>query len=140
MKPYLKYYSGEQNPKGKRVSLSLDGGNHYVLSLTEKGVYLWSTYYGIDLGANNKPKVFRGSCQNFPEFKVASKACKDGITIYCESDGKTAILVAYDEVGNRNYLLKVTPEGIYRYPWISKSLLDALGFPYDSKHRLPILR
>lgn len=123
-----------------RVSLSVDNFNTYILSMTHSGVRLFYSGEGVATGDNDKPKVFRGNCQDFDDLPVVSSVVYNGIKVDCESDGGVAQIVAYDSHGCKSWLLKVTREGIYRYRFINLVLLDTLDWPYDSERRLQILR
>lgn len=141
MNPVIKIFN--DGTWGERVSLSLDSYNTYPLSMTHAGVRLFHDYgegKGIAVGKNDKPKVFRGSCQDFDNLPLVSSVVYNGIKIDCESDGDVAQIVAHNNHGSKNWLLKVTREGIYRYCFIDLVLLGKLDWPYDSERRLQILR
>lgn len=124
---------------GDRLSLEID--DNYVLSLTENGVRLFMYLHNISMDSNAMPKVFRGECDDWDDLPIVSTQEKNGIKVDIESDGESIIIAAYnDKTCGRNWLLKITPQGIYRYSHIDYSIAEALGLPLDDKRRLQILR
>ena len=143
LKPVLKQFGGAS--WGERVSLSLDGCYSWTLSLTEKGVRLFSgkandAYFSELNGVSGRPRVYRGNMQNFPNHPVVSSVVYKDVTINLESDGGVFVITAGDSFGDKNWLLMLTPDGIFRYRFILSGLLAKLGWPYDSERRLQILR
>lgn len=143
LKPVLHQFSGAS--WGERVSLSLDGCYSWTLSLTEKGVRLFSgpgnnAYFSRLDGVSGKPRVYRGSMADFPDYPVVSSVVYKDVTINLESNGNVFVITSGSSFKDKNWLLMLTPDGIFRYRFIVGSLLSELGWPHDSERRLQILR
>lgn len=145
LKPVLKQFDihSDSSAWGSRVSLSMDGCHTWALSMTEKGVRLLSLpdggFFSV-LTDSCRPRVYRGSIEDFPTYPIVSSVTHKGIKIDLMFNGKKAVIAADSSEFDENWLLMLTPDGIFRYQFISIAMLHCLGWPYDSERRLQILR
>lgn len=135
--PVLRCY--DSGDYGDRISLSLDGGHSWTLSLTPTGVRRF-----LGCSANKKyftaldhglPRVFKGSVDTYEDWLVIHSVDYHGVDVQCATDGESVIIATPN-----NWLLKVTPDGIFRYRYIGLGQLEKLGWPSDDQQRLLVLR
>jgi len=131
--------TGKPAGLGDRVSLRVD--SNFIFSLTYKGVqFLSAAKTVLACGDNGIPVVFRDSCHDWKSYTTINQVELNGLKIYLKKNGNDLLIASYTEDSEESRLLKISPEGLYRYAYIDDQTIKLSGWPVDSLGRLQIVR